>query len=59
MLLVLAYDKTIPTDKYGRSFFAPLEQATYDLEISALDYLSTTTTISVLGDTTSTVNLRR
>lgn len=55
----LVYDKTQPTDEQGQTFFAPLEEAVYNLEVSALGYLPVSTTVSVVGDTVETAKLSK
>lgn len=53
----LGYDQTQPTDQGGQSFFIPLEQATYNLEIQAQDYQTYMGSVSVSGGTATTINL--
>ncbi len=55
--IVLGHDKTRLTDKQGQAFFAPLEEVTYNLEVSALGYLSVTTTVSIVGDIVKVVKM--
>jgi len=46
------YDETQPTDEEGKTFFIPLEEVTYDLEVRADGYNIYTGTVLVSGDTT-------
>lgn len=57
--LDLGYQKTQYTDEKGQTYFIPLEAATYNLEVSALGYVATSTTISVLGDATTTIGIKQ
>ena len=52
------YDKILPTDKNGKAYFLPLEAASYTLVVGALNYQTSTTTISVSGKTTKTIYLQ-
>ena len=52
------YDKILPTDKNGKAYFLPLESASYTLVVGALNYQTSTTTISVSGKTTKTIYLQ-
>lgn len=54
----LAYDQTQPTDENGKTFFIPLEEATYDLEVTVEGYeIYTEENLWVSGDITFPVNL--
>lgn len=53
------YDKTQYTDEEGETYFLPLEAETYDLEVEAPGYEPASTTVSVSGFSTETVNLTR
>jgi len=53
----LGYDKTQQTDESGETFFIPLEEANYDLEVTAEGYEAYTDRVSVIGDVTKTINL--
>jgi|GEM_PF-467083 len=53
----LSYDQTQKTNESGQTFFMPLEVATYDLEISASGYQSTSTSVYVSGDISKTLRL--
>lgn len=53
----LGYDKTQQTNTQGETFFIPLIEATYNLEITAEGYQIYTGQISVVGDTTTSINL--
>jgi len=55
----LSYQNSQYTDEKGQSYFIPLQSATYDLEIEAPGYLSTTTSIFVSGDVIETIRLKR
>ena len=55
--LTLGYDETKPTDKKGQAFFAPLEQAVYNLEVQATGYQTATTIVNVAGAITKTIEL--
>ena len=55
----LGYDVSQNTNEKGQSYFIPLEIATYDLQVSAAGYLSTSTTSGVAGDNTKTIKLER
>lgn len=53
----LEYDRTQPTDTEGKTFFIPLEEAIYQLVVEVDGYASSTDSLSVSDDTTSTINL--
>ncbi len=53
----LGYDQTQYTNAKGQTYFIPLDNATYNLEISSLDYLPVSTTVSISGDKTETIKL--
>jgi len=53
----LVYDKTQPTDEDGKTFFIPLEQASYQLIVEMDGYVDFTDNLSVSGDTNQIVNL--
>jgi len=55
----LGYDKTQYTDQNGKTYFIPLEQGTYTLEIYLEGYSTYTETISVSGDESKIINLNR
>ncbi len=55
----LGYDNTQYTNEKGQTYFIPLSNATYNLEISSLEYLSTSITVSVSGDETKTIKLEQ
>ena len=55
----LGYENTQHTNAKGQVYFIPLETATYNLEIAALGYLATSTSILVSGDVTKTIKLRQ
>ncbi len=55
----LSYDTSQNTNEKGQSYFLPLEIATYDLQVSASGYLSTSTTSGVNGDNIQTIKLER
>lgn len=51
----LGYDASQYTNQEGKTLFIPLEGATYDLDVEAPGYSSTSTTVLVGGDTIKTV----
>ncbi len=53
----LGYDRTQPTDQNGETFFIPLEEATYNLEVTAEGYESYEDQVWVSGDTITIINL--
>lgn len=55
----LGYDNTKPTDENGLSYFIPLEEAFYQIEVWHQDYQPATTSVSVSGDTVLVVELLR
>ena len=57
--VALVYNETQYTNTEGKTYFIPLEQAIYNLEVLAPGYLATSTIVSVVGDTTKTIQLER
>ncbi len=55
----VGFSETQFTDEDGQIYFIPLEEANYDLSISAAGYLATSTSVWVSGDVTEAVKLRR
>ena len=55
----LGYDATQYTDETGKSYFIPLKEANYNLEIEGPGYASTSTTIFVSGQATTTIQLQQ
>ena len=55
----LGYDTTQYTGENGRTYFIPLEPATYNLEIQAPGYAILTTQAFVSGDTTKIVTIEQ
>lgn len=55
----LGYDTNQYTDEKGQTYFIPLTAATYNLEIEAPGYNSTSITVSVSGDVTKIVELEQ
>jgi len=55
----LGYQKTQYTDEKGQTYFIPLIAANYNLEVEAPGYLATSTTVSVSGFSTTTLNLHQ
>ncbi len=55
----LGYDTLQYTNEKGQTYFIPLEIATYNLEVSAVGYSTTSTAVSVSGDETITVKLEQ
>jgi hypothetical protein len=53
----LGYDQTQNTNIKGQTYFIPLSNATYNLEISCFGYLSASTIVSVSGYKTKTIKL--
>ena len=53
----LGYDDSKPTDELGKTFFIPLEQALYNLEVRKEGYQTATATVNVSGNTTKTIFL--
>lgn len=53
----LGYDKSKPSNEQGQTYFIPLEQAVYDIEIIKTGYQTATTTANVFGKTFKTINL--
>ena len=57
--LTLGQDTTQYTNEKGQTYFIPLVVATYNLEVQAAGYSTTSTSISVSGDTTKTIKLEQ
>lgn len=55
----LGYDKTQQTDQKGQTYFAPLQNGTYDYQIEALGYDNYSGTVSVSGSSVQTVNIHQ
>lgn len=55
----LGYDTTQYTDANGQTYFIPLDQDTYNLEISASGYSATSTAVSVSGDVVKILSLEQ
>jgi hypothetical protein len=53
------YDTTKPTDTNGKAYFIPLEKKSYNLEVTADGYATSTATVSVNGHTQETINLTK
>lgn len=51
------YDKTYKTDSKGEVYFAPLNNETYNIDVTASGYQSYSGTVMVSGDTTENINL--
>jgi len=51
------YDQTQYTDSKGQTYFIPLDVGTYNLEVSAPGYSTTTDSVSVSGDVTKLIKL--
>ena len=56
---ILGYEKTQYTNEEGKTYFIPLESASYNLDVSAVGYLATSTNVSISGDTTRTIKLQQ
>lgn len=54
----IGVDKTIFTDSDGKAFFIPLEEVTYEIEVSAEGYDSFSGEIIVVGSTTKDIHLQ-
>ncbi len=54
---ILGYNEIQPTDENGETFFIPLKENNYNLEVEAPSYASSTTFVAVSGDTLKTINL--
>lgn len=54
----LGYDTTQYTDERGQTYFIPLEGATYDIDVQAAGYASSTSQVLVSGETASTIQLQ-
>ncbi len=52
------YQESQYTNTRGQTLFIPLEAENYDLSVEALGYFSTSTTVSVSGKSTKTINLK-
>jgi type II secretory pathway pseudopilin PulG len=55
----LGYDVTQQTDSSGQTYFIPLDPATYELEIEATNYSSSSMSVSVSGDETQNISLEQ
>ena len=55
----LGYDKTQFTDENGKTYFIPLQGATYNLNVSAAGYSSASGQVFVSGQTTRTMQLQQ
>ena len=55
----LGYDATQYTDETGKSYFIPLKEANYNLEVEGPGYASTSTTVFVSGQATTTIQLQQ
>lgn len=53
------YDVTQYTDENGKTYYIPLESATYNIEVSASGYNNYSGSAPVSGDTTKVINLQR
>ena len=57
--LSLGYDKSQYTDENGRTYFIPLEQGIYNLDITAPGYNLYSDTIGIVGDSSVVILLER
>ncbi|MFH1509810.1 MAG: hypothetical protein ABID67_01510 [Candidatus Nealsonbacteria bacterium] len=57
--LGLEYEINQSTDLEGQTYYIPLSQATYNIEVEASGYLSTSTIVYVTGDITKTIKLQQ
>ena len=55
----LSYGENQLTDEKGQTYFIPLAAATYDLEVEAPGYLSTSTSFWMSGDVIRTIKLEK
>lgn len=55
----LDYDVTQYTDEKGQTYFIPLEEATFNLELQAPGYLTALSQVLISGDNTKTIKLER
>ncbi len=55
----LGYDATQYTDEAGQTYFIPLEEAVYNLEVQASGYTSVADQVSVSGETTRVIQLQQ
>lgn len=55
----LGYDTTQYSNEEGQTYFLPLQAATYNLEVQALGYSDSSTSVSVWGDVTKTIKLEQ
>ena len=55
----LGYDAILSTNESGQAYFIPLTTATYNLEIQAPGYLTTTTQVFVSGDQIEIIRLEQ
>ncbi|MDO8601077.1 MAG: hypothetical protein Q7R46_00165, partial [bacterium] len=55
----LGYDAHQYTNEKGQTYFIPLENTSYNLDVSATGYLATSTVISISGDNTKTIKLQQ
>ena len=58
-LFKVGYSQTQYTNENGQTYFIPLNQASYTLNVSAAGYLATSTQFFVSGDTVKTIKLRQ
>jgi len=53
------YDKTQYANEKGQTYFIPLNVGSYNLEVSAPGYSTTTDSVSISGDITKTIKITR
>ena len=53
----IGYDKTQYTDQNGQTYFAPLDNGTYNISVSATGYTGASSTVSVSGASDLMVNI--
>ena len=58
-LLKIDYDETQYTNSKGQTYFIPLEEANYNLEVEGPGYAVASTTVWVSGYTTKTIKLQQ
>lgn len=55
----LGYDTTQYTDEIGQTYFIPLQEGNYELEVDGPGYASTSTTSWISGNATTTIQLQQ
>lgn len=55
----LGYDLTQETDEQGQTYFIPLQNAVYNIEVQAPGYTNYAGPVSISGDVTTTISLQQ